>query len=291
MSSPETQGRANRHGAEDLLAALRGNGYPLVRTQARDVTGEAMQRRHRLVFAGLFTLLAVFLVSARCVEHEALRKGPDGDWHIYGEIYNDTDVQGLNMVIDGAFLDASGAETRTARAVMCPGSLSPGTFSAYDIRFPNTSVIDRPEGFKVKVVDGNASGNQLTALHGAYQDVTASARLDLPDLVNLSATFALEEDRSRREATPVQSVYLYCVVMYGPDGNVVGIIGPRAPTSVTKTAVLLDSKHSTAPIITPSDTDPMPLDAVEVRFLLWKANADASAAPLTKVAISIRSIS
>ena len=84
-----------------------------------------------------FMLIApFFLLGAKCIENDSLRKGPDGDWHIYGEIHNETTVQGAQILLQGTFYDGGGNVIGIGQAPLRAPELSPGTSSCTTFRSP-----------------------------------------------------------------------------------------------------------------------------------------------------------
>lgn len=229
--------------------------------------------RRLLARASIALLLAagVFTISARCIENDTLRRGTDGNWHIYGEIHNETDVQGLNMVLNGATFDANGRQLSVGQALMCPASLSPDTFSVYDVAVPSAA---NPASHKVNVVSGGATSNALTPLQGSFQGATTEAFYSQTFSVHrifFSATFVLA-DSERVGIAPggIAPSFTYCVAFYGADGRVVDLLPPT--TVGTLGDVNLTTKGN-APIVTPSDYRTITRDAVTMRFILWRGSS------------------
>ena len=120
--------------------------------------------RTRLVLGLLLVAGAIFLISARCVENDAVRRGPDGNWHLYGELFNETDIQGTGMVVRGEIFDQEGNVVSAGTAPTCPRELAPGKPVAYDVTFPNTEFQPKPATHKVTVVEGAALESPLPEL-------------------------------------------------------------------------------------------------------------------------------
>jgi hypothetical protein len=152
----------------------------------------------------------VFVLGARCVENDALRRGPDGNWHLYGELFNETDVQGAQMVVQGTIFDASGRVLATANARTCPRELSPGKPVSYDIAFPNTKNLPQPASHKVNVASGAALQGLLPAL--AIQPAIELTALP-GNRVGVRASF---------QALPQHSgIYFFCLALYDGAGRIV----------------------------------------------------------------------
>jgi hypothetical protein len=163
----------------------------------------------------------VLVGGAKCIENDSLRRNASGDWVITGEIHNETDVQGLDMLLAGR-IEFPGGATREQQAYMCPrGTLSPGTFSVYTIAFPGTSSLPRPVRYSVNVSSGRASGERLRTLPGQFSDVNASRPAPGADTVSTAATFTLENREQARIRTSGGAFYNACIVLYSDDGDVV----------------------------------------------------------------------
>jgi hypothetical protein len=235
--------------------------------------------------AVLLIVGALFGISAKCLENDSLRIGEDGNWHVYGEIHNETDVQGLDMVLNGAVFDAAGQQIAVAQALMCPASLSPGTFSVYDIGFVLPAGV-APDTHQVNVVQGTADSEPLPALMGAFHDITTAAQFyqgPARDKIAYQGTFTLAES----ELTAIQPGepaprFMYCTALYDDDGDVIGLIPPTARETFAD--ISLTTKKGTAPITTPSDSEFISRDAVTLRFIVWRVSPEG--APLSAPAIS-----
>jgi hypothetical protein len=127
-------------------------------------------------YATLALILAagsLFLLGAKCIENDSLRRGEDGDWHIYGEIHNETQAQGAEIVVVGTLLDANGNAIATAQAPICPFELTPGTFSGYDIHFHDSENIPQPASYKINVLSGKVLPGPLPHLEVTVTDLDA----------------------------------------------------------------------------------------------------------------------
>jgi hypothetical protein len=182
-----------------------------------------MKRALRLALALGLAGPLLFLLGARCVEHDALRRGPDGNWHIYGELFNDTDVQGTGIVVQGSLFDASGELLATGTAPTCPGELSPGKPVVYDIRLPNTEFLPEPSSYRVNVAKGVVLEAPLPELAIAPEftvEVVAGNKL------RIGAEFLTSAQHPGR--------YEFCVAFYDGAGDVMAVLvnalGPTGPS-------------------------------------------------------------
>ena len=77
-------------------------------------------RRHRLLALVTLLVLPLLLMAGKCVDNETLYQDTSGDWHVVGEIHNDTDIWGADMTVGGDLLDADGNVIATTHAPLCP---------------------------------------------------------------------------------------------------------------------------------------------------------------------------
>lgn len=242
----------------------------------------------RAVIALSLLASAVFGISAKCIEHDSLQKGPDGNWHIYGEIHNETDVQGLDIALSGTVFGGSDQQIGVGQALMCPSALSPGTFSVYDIGVVIPPTAPRPDSHKVNVMGGKASGERLPALQGTFADQKAELFIERkgagPLRLAYSATFVLAGSEPRGVLVGGGAAYRFqsCVAMYAADGDVVGLVPPVQTEELADPLLTSNTTGLPTPVV--SDTRLVSTDAVEIRFLLWRVTPEG--APASAVAIS-----
>lgn len=214
-----------------------------------------------------FLLLApIFLLGARCIDHESLRKGPDGDWHLYGEIHNDTNVQGTQILLQGTLFDPSGRVVGVGQTYICPGDLSPGTFSVYDIRIKDSSAIVGPVARQVNVLSGKAVPEHLPPLPVTDINFTTTATR----AADGSVSWEIDFHYSPPTDGPVSSGPVYgCAAFYDASGNVVSVERPDTPD--------VGQYHISGFSELKRDMDPtVPADAVSFRGLFWFPSSDSA---------------
>jgi hypothetical protein len=146
----------------------------------------------RVAFAIVALCFALFSLGARCIENDSLRRSEiDGDWHIYGEIHNETNVQGVEIIVQGTLFDAQGNVLATGQAPICPYELSPGSFSGYDIGFNNSAGIPQPASYKINVLSGRALTSPLPALDATVSGLQAERD---GDTVTITGTVRANRD-------------------------------------------------------------------------------------------------
>lgn len=105
--------------------------------------------------------LAFLAIGARCIENTSVQKDAQGYSHIYGEMINETDIQGSQIVVHGKLIDAAGAPIAETDAMICPPDLQPHSQAVYDIRFP-APVAPAVASHEVRPASGKALEAPLT---------------------------------------------------------------------------------------------------------------------------------
>lgn len=163
----------------------------------------------------LFTVLLLFATGARCVERDTVRRDRDGNIHIYGELFNETGVQGVDIGVEGSLFDAAGELLASATAFTCPGELSPGKPVVYDIAFEASAGLPNPASHKVNVARGAARPAPLPELTTAP---VVSVRL-IGSLIHFKIELAPQPG--------IAGEYYMCGALYDSEGNVVGVPLPQ----------------------------------------------------------------
>jgi hypothetical protein len=227
-------------------------------------------RRRILILALLGT--SVLGVSATCLEHDSVRKAGDGNWHIFGEIHNETDVQGIEMALKGTLVYENGTQIVSDVVSMCPTDLSPGTYSVYDVSFENSGQLARPDDHKVNVVSGKVATETLPALEGGFTELESHVMNNgnAPQGYAFSSTFL------HPAAVEKVTRYQHCTVFYDGDGEVSGLF-PATPHAI---------KRGAKGVIVEASLGGVEPGWVEARFLLWRLSDDGSGASSSAVALS-----
>lgn len=100
---------------------------------------------------GLFVAL-----GARCVENTSVRVDSEGYTHVYGEMFNDTDIQGYHMLLRARLLAANGSVIAEQDGPLCPPDLPPHQHTVFDVRF-ETPNLPPAASFDVRAIAGQAS--------------------------------------------------------------------------------------------------------------------------------------
>lgn len=120
----------------------------------------------------LILLLPLLSVAGRCIDKDTIYRDGGGNLHIVGEIHNDTDQQGTEVVVAGTLLDGAGRVLATAQTPICPYELSPHAFSTFDIAFPNSAGI-QPLRYEIHVTNGSVELGKLPPLQAKLSTLRA----------------------------------------------------------------------------------------------------------------------
>ena len=125
----------------------------------RALTGSSRARRMLplLVFAPLI------LLAAKCIDNETMYQDNLGDWHVVGEMHNDTDVWGGNMMLGGTLMDDAGNVLATGQAPACPFELAAHGISVFDVQFFQSFGL-HPTKYEVRPIGGKSLDQPLQPL-------------------------------------------------------------------------------------------------------------------------------
>ncbi len=164
-------------------------------------------RRRR--WAALLLFVPLLLIAAKCIENETLYQDASGDWHVVGEIHNDTDVWGADMLVGGQLLDASGSVIATTQAPVCPLELAPHSYDGFDLHFRGSGAL-RPTSYAIHVIRGHALTQPLP---DSGLSLNGFAAKKVPSGINISGTVSSTRTYSR--------VLTGCIAFYNAAGRVV----------------------------------------------------------------------
>ena len=160
-------------------------------------------------FLALLVLAPLLLVAAKCIDNETLYQDSSGDWHVVGEIHNDTDIWGADMQLGGQLLDAGGNVIASTQAPVCPLELAAHSFDGFDLHFSQSSAL-RPTSYAIHVIKGRALDQALPtsgiSLNGFNAKKTAAG-------INISGSVASTRTYTR--------VLTGCIAFYNSAGRVV----------------------------------------------------------------------
>ena len=103
----------------------------------------------------LLLALGAFALGAKCIDRTSTYVDADGYTHITGEMVNDSNIQGTNIMLRGTLMDDAGNVVATKDAPTCPPDTQPHQQTAFDIRFDNPNVPPWTH-FEVRPISGKA---------------------------------------------------------------------------------------------------------------------------------------
>jgi hypothetical protein len=215
-----------------------------------------MAKRFRTTLAIMLAAASLLLLGARCVEHDALVRGDDGNWHVYGELFNETDIQGVDLIVQASIFDANGNLLGTATSPTCPGALSPGKPVVYDITFAGTEGTPKPASYKINVVNGA---------------VLATPLLELDVVPTFEAYESGDGDKvvtTLPEGAAASGAFFQCLALYDPSGNVIAVIDKSTSITTEGTQTLRRTRY------VDSGTYP---DAATARVWVWRVKPTGEA--------------
>ena len=166
-------------------------------------------RRHRLLALVTLVVLPLLLMAGKCVDNETLYQDTGGDWHVVGEIHNDTDIWGADMTVGGDLLDADGNVIATTHAPLCPLELKAHSFDGFDLHFPSSSGL-HPASYAIHMTGGHTVDQALPDSGLSLDGFTATRQAGA---VHISGTVATTHTYSR--------ILTGCIAFYNSTGKVV----------------------------------------------------------------------
>ena len=124
----------------------------------------------------LIAFVPLLFVAARCIDNETLYQDSTGDWHIVGEMHNETDIQGAGMVLSGTLFDGADNVLGTAQVAACPMELSPHSFIGFDLHFQYAGA--KPARYEVRAVKGRALEQALPSSGLSLEEFGAASAAD-----------------------------------------------------------------------------------------------------------------
>jgi hypothetical protein len=129
--------------------------------------------RGKRALLGVFALCALAFTAQKCIENDTLYQDADGDWHIAGEIHNETDMWGTGMMLRGQLLDDDGDVIAETREPICPMELAEDSFNSFDLEFNDSSTLD-PDDYRLNVIEGRVDDDDLPDSGLSLEDFTAT---------------------------------------------------------------------------------------------------------------------
>src|ERR1700674_4897725 len=127
---------------------------------------QSLLRRRSTRRTAAITLLlcaCVLAMAVRCIDRTNTYVDADGYTHITGEMVNDTNIQGTQIMLQGTLYDASDNVVAQKTAPTCPPDTQPNQQTIFDIRFDNPNVPPWTR-FDVRPISGKAQASLLPDL-------------------------------------------------------------------------------------------------------------------------------
>ncbi len=203
----------------------------------------------------LVIALAVSALGAKCIDRTSTYVDSDGYTHITGEMVNDTNIQGTNIMLQGTLLDDAGNVVATKTAPTCPPDTQPHQQTAFDIRFDNPNVPPWTH-FEVRPISGKALDAPLPdpKVVMFFSDaIRYTAPYVTPD-ITITPNDVFFVFRVRNQSTTRYPAVQACAAVFDQGGNIVFVN--------TSELVAIDNA---------GHIQPGSLDANELTDLYWNA--------------------
>ncbi|HZP56849.1 MAG TPA: hypothetical protein VFC53_04760 [Dehalococcoidia bacterium] len=217
----------------------------------------------------LLAAIGMAALGARCIERTSTYVDQDGYTHIVGQMVNDTDIQGTQIMLQGTLFDANNNIVAQKTAPTCPPDTQPHQQTTFDIRFDNPG-IPAWTRYDVRPISGITLTQPLPDPHvvALLSDAARfTSPLILPGLTvtpnDVFLTFRL-----RNQSSNTYSGVQGCAAVFDQQGKVVfvssseiieennGLIGPATLHPQELVDVFMSARN-------------VPKGPVQVRAWLW----------------------
>lgn len=218
----------------------------------------------------LLLCAGVLAVAARCIDRTSTYVDADGYTHITGEMVNDTDIQGTQIMLQGTLFDANGGVVAQKVAPTCPPDTQPHQQTTFDIRFDNPNVPPWTR-FEARPISGKAQSSPLPDPQ-VVLFFSDAIRFTSPPLIPglpISTKDVYFTFRLRNQSSNTYNGLQGCAAIFDSAGNVVfvtseeltqqntdGTIGPAVVGPQALGDVFMLAKN-------------VPVGPVQVRVWLW----------------------
>lgn len=218
----------------------------------------------------LLTIAALLAFGGRCIDRTSEHVDQDGYTHVTGEMVNDTDIQGTQIMLRARLLDAQGNVIAQKDGPTCPPDTQPHQQSMFDLRFDNPNV-PAHASFDVRPISGRTLTSPLPVPQVVVLQTAAERFEGLPPIPGLGVTdkdviFAFQiRNQSDVSFDGVQG----CSAVYDHSGAIIAgtsdEIVEEDPAGNVKPAVLGPQAFETVFMIARN----VPTGPVQVRAWLW----------------------
>jgi hypothetical protein len=190
-------------------------------TKIKSVICRSLSVRPRLAPL-LLLALGAFALGAKCIDRTSTYVDADGYTHITGEMVNDSNIQGTNIVLRGTLMDDAGNIVATKDAPTCPPDTQPHQQTIFDIRFDNPNVPPWTK-FEVRPISGKALDAPLPdpKVVLSFPDAirfTADPKIPGVDVTEKDVLFAFQlRNQTNNSYDGVQG----CAAVFDHAGNVI----------------------------------------------------------------------
>lgn len=248
-------------------------------------------RTRRALTVGLLLGAAALVLGARCIDRTSTYVDADGYTHITGEMVNDTDIQGTQIMLRGTLYDAAGNVVATKDAPTCPPDTQPRQQTVFDIRFDNPNVPPWTK-FDVRPISGKTLTSPLPG-PGVVVLLPEAFRFTSPYVtpgLTISTKDVYFRFRVRNQTNSTISGVQGCAAVYDQAGNVVfvdstEIIEQNVDGSISPAT--LDAQWLGYVYMVAKD---VPAGPVQVRAWLWFGPKGAPTSPVQFVSTSLITI-
>lgn len=231
-----------------------------------------------MVIAGGLVLGAGLALGARCIERTSVHVDTDGYTHITGEMVNDTDIQGTNIMVQGTLFDGDGNAVAQKTAPTCPPDLQPHSEILYDIRFDNPSVPPFVR-YEVRPISGRAIPAPLIDPDVVILETEAIRFQGVPPIpgLRISDKDVLFEFGARNRSGHTYGVQ-GCAAVYDSTGAVSYVISTEI-VQIDHGVPVPATLDSTEPVGIFMLARNVPTGPVQVRAWLWFGDKGAPTSP------------
>jgi hypothetical protein len=214
-------------------------------------------------------LLGALALGTRCIERTSIHVDADGYTHITGEMVNETDIQGTQIMLRGTLYDDQNNVVAQKDSPTCPPDSQPNSQIIFDIRFDNPNVPPYAR-FDVRPISAITLPSKLADPDVVVLNTDAARFQGLPPIPGLGITDndVLFEFDARNRSTNVYTVQA-CAAVYDNQGAVIKVKEGEVVSIDAEGHVGSAQLGSTRPATFIFIAKDVPKGPVQVRSWLW----------------------